>query len=368
MTEAEVGKTITVIASYTDDHGTLETVANTQSATVANLNDAPTGSVNITGTATQGQTLTVTNTLADVDGLGAITYTWQANGSALPGATGNTYFLTAAEVGKTITVLASYTDGYGVTETLASAATAVIANSTPVGTLGQNIGTTVFTTVPFTFPLSFSNNMASSVSYSVNLVDAIAPNSATFFADNTASLNHKFVNATKDVVIINATPDQQSQAASTSSEQQTVIAQSRENSMAANFKDVQTSAKPDYPIDMEHVFTEGEQQALWQRLDSLRQQIDQSELHHHALEVNIIVGSTLSLTAGFVSWALRGGTLLASLLSNVPLLKRFDPLPIFIAAKKSATPVKSENQQHSDEEIEDKLEQLFSLAVRDEDE
>jgi hypothetical protein len=29
-----------------------------------------------------------------------------------------------------------------------------------------------------------------------------------------------------------------------------------------------------------------------------------------------------------VSWVLRGGSLLASLMSTVPLLKRFDPLPI----------------------------------------
>ena len=37
---------------------------------------------------------------------------------------------------------------------------------------------------------------------------------------------------------------------------------------------------------------------------------------------------TASLTAGIVSWVLRGGSLLASLMSTVPLLNRFDPLPI----------------------------------------
>ncbi|MBT8436526.1 MAG: hypothetical protein KJP11_04065, partial [Gammaproteobacteria bacterium] len=35
-----------------------------------------------------------------------------------------------------------------------------------------------------------------------------------------------------------------------------------------------------------------------------------------------------SLTVGIVSWVLRGGALLASLMSAVPLLNRFDPLPI----------------------------------------
>ncbi|MCF3564568.1 hypothetical protein L2E75_00195 [Planktothrix agardhii 1807] len=39
---------------------------------VANINDLPTGNVSITGTATQNQTLTATNTLADADGLGTL--------------------------------------------------------------------------------------------------------------------------------------------------------------------------------------------------------------------------------------------------------------------------------------------------------
>ena len=74
VTEAEVGKVITVEASYTDGHGTPELVSSATTSAVANVNDAPTGSVTIDDTTpTQGQTLTVSNTLADVDGLGAIT-------------------------------------------------------------------------------------------------------------------------------------------------------------------------------------------------------------------------------------------------------------------------------------------------------
>ena len=46
------------------------------------------------------------------------------------------------------------------------------------------------------------------------------------------------------------------------------------------------------------------------------------------IEVKVFVGATTSLTAGIVSWVLRGGSLLASLMGAVPLLNRFDPLPI----------------------------------------
>jgi len=40
------------------------------------------------------------------------------------------------------------------------------------------------------------------------------------------------------------------------------------------------------------------------------------------------MGATATLTAGIVSWVLRGGSLLASLMSTVPLFNQFDPFPI----------------------------------------
>ena len=43
-------------------------------------NNPPTGVVTITGTATQGQTLTADNNLTDADGLGTITYQWKRDG------------------------------------------------------------------------------------------------------------------------------------------------------------------------------------------------------------------------------------------------------------------------------------------------
>jgi len=57
------------VASYTDNQGTPETVTSSATAAVANINDAPTGSVNLSGTAEQYQTLSADNTLADIDGI-----------------------------------------------------------------------------------------------------------------------------------------------------------------------------------------------------------------------------------------------------------------------------------------------------------
>ncbi|MFM7120247.1 MAG: lectin-like protein, partial [Gammaproteobacteria bacterium] len=119
LTQAQVGKAITVEVSYTDAQSTVEgPLVSAATTPIANVNDAPTGAVTITGTPTQGQTLSVSHTLADADGLGAITYRWFASGSATAIGTGSSYVLTQAEVGKTISVVASYMDGFGAVESV----------------------------------------------------------------------------------------------------------------------------------------------------------------------------------------------------------------------------------------------------------
>ena len=117
---ADVGHTIDVVASYTDGHGTAESKASAATAAVTNVNDPPTGTVTISGTAPGDQVLTASNTLADADGLGTISYQWQRDGVNVGGATGTAYTLGNADVGHTIDVVASYTDGHGTAEAVTS--------------------------------------------------------------------------------------------------------------------------------------------------------------------------------------------------------------------------------------------------------
>jgi Ca2+-binding RTX toxin-like protein len=96
-------------------------------------NHLPTGGITISGYAVKNQTLIIDNSLADADGLGSINYQWKANGIAINGATGSSYILTQSQIGKTITVTATYIDNLGSLETKTSAATAtVVGNFTPV--------------------------------------------------------------------------------------------------------------------------------------------------------------------------------------------------------------------------------------------
>jgi hypothetical protein len=126
LTQAQVGKAITVVGSYTDGFSTAESIASSATAAVANVNDSPTGSVTISGTPTQGQILTAANTLADVDGMGTVSYQWRADGTNISGATSSTFTLTNAQVGKTISVVASYTDTLGTVESKVSSATVAV--------------------------------------------------------------------------------------------------------------------------------------------------------------------------------------------------------------------------------------------------
>ena len=125
------------IATRVSD-GVAPAVTGTKAFTGTAVNDAPTGTVTITGTAAQGQTLTAANTLADVDGLGTVAYQWKAAGIVITGATASTLLLAAAQVGKVITVTASYTDGKGTAESVASTATAAVAPPPITGTAGAD--------------------------------------------------------------------------------------------------------------------------------------------------------------------------------------------------------------------------------------
>ncbi|MCH6259104.1 Ig-like domain-containing protein, partial [Puniceicoccaceae bacterium K14] len=128
LTQADVDSNIRVVASYTDDQETEESKTSSSTATVANVNDEPTGVVSISGTPTEDEILTASNTLADEDGLGAIAYQWQRDEADISGATNSSYTLTQADVDSTIQVVANYTDGYGTAESVPSSAAAAVAN------------------------------------------------------------------------------------------------------------------------------------------------------------------------------------------------------------------------------------------------
>ncbi|MFV0513768.1 MAG: beta strand repeat-containing protein [Jhaorihella sp.] len=126
--QEDVGRIIQLRATYTDGFGTEETVLSAETTPVANVNDAPTGTVSISGTAEVGQTLTAdTSAISDADGLGVFSYGWLRNGAAIAGATEASYTPVSADAGARLSVSVRYTDGGGTGEALTSARTDAVA-------------------------------------------------------------------------------------------------------------------------------------------------------------------------------------------------------------------------------------------------
>ena len=128
---SDVGKTIKVKVSFTDDADNEETLTSEATVEVAAAsNRDATGAPTISGTPQVRETLTAdTADIADEDGLTnvAYRYQWIAGGSDINGATSSTHTLTASEQGKTIKVKVSFTDAADNEETLTSEATVEVA-------------------------------------------------------------------------------------------------------------------------------------------------------------------------------------------------------------------------------------------------
>ncbi|MEM7122608.1 MAG: FecR domain-containing protein [Pseudomonadota bacterium] len=129
----QVGNAVRVVVSYTDGQGTGESVTSDPTAPIGNLNDPPVGDVLIDGVAQENALLTAdTSGLSDADGLGDLSYQWQAlvDGvwTDVAGATDDTFTPDDPEVGSQLRVVVSYTDGNGTAESVTSGATDPVTN------------------------------------------------------------------------------------------------------------------------------------------------------------------------------------------------------------------------------------------------
>jgi Ca2+-binding RTX toxin-like protein len=103
-------------------------------------NVAPTGGIMIDGSAETGAVLMVVSSLEDADGVGSLSYQWQRDGATIVGETAATYTVDNADIGARITVSASYTDGRGKLESVASTPSSVVVERVvDLGTSGADI-------------------------------------------------------------------------------------------------------------------------------------------------------------------------------------------------------------------------------------
>ncbi|MDQ0322363.1 VCBS repeat-containing protein [Pararhizobium capsulatum DSM 1112] len=133
LQQAQVGRQVRILATYTDSQGNIATVSSAPTSAIANANDV--GVATITGTPVQGKTLTAAAT--DLDGLANVTmtYSWQqligTTWTNISGATGQAWTLQAAQLGRQVRVRVSYTDQLsGVESNRTSAPTPLVSPAT----------------------------------------------------------------------------------------------------------------------------------------------------------------------------------------------------------------------------------------------
>ena len=171
LVEADVGKTLRVRVTFTDRGGYAESLTSEATQAVTNndsvSNTPATGLPTISGTAQVGETLTAdTSGIDDADGLDnvAFSYQWIASDADTAGATGDSYTLVEADVGKTLRVRVTFTDRGGYAESLTSEATAAVAAApTPLTAGFEDVPESHSGEDAFTFRIAFSEPI--SISY-----------------------------------------------------------------------------------------------------------------------------------------------------------------------------------------------------------
>lgn len=129
LVSADEGETLTVVQTATNSEGS-DTAESAPTGTIGAALAAPviTGVPTISGTETEGQTLTATPASVAGNPTPTRTWQWERSGSAISGATSSTYTLVAADVGETLTVVQTETNSQGV-DSAESAATGTISEA-----------------------------------------------------------------------------------------------------------------------------------------------------------------------------------------------------------------------------------------------
>ncbi|SFG42837.1 putative Ig domain-containing protein, partial [Neptunomonas qingdaonensis] len=303
LVDADVGQTITVEARYTDARGTNEAVLSNSISGITNVNDAPSGAVLISGTFAENEILTASNTLADEDGLGTITYHWQRNGSDI-GSTGSSYLLTDEDMGKKITVQARYTDLTGVAERVSSSPLIATVTVDDIES-GSSAPLAEKVLVP-----------AEVKEIEDKVAEEKAPVTIKVEADNppevVASTAVKFV-APPEL------PSFEPNEINTNNIKPLALA-------IGNQTSVMTDLKASW-LQLSDPLMMVNSSGLMNGLDQMEKQFQQ-RIGLDQMVVGSSIAMSTSLSVGYVAWLLRSGVLLSSVLTSLPAWRFIDPLPI----------------------------------------
>lgn len=161
LTDEQIGKRVSAQAKYIDDGGINESYVTDPSDAVAAVAFA--AELAISGDALIGSTLTAN--VSDENGFDPATvlYQWQADGSDIENAVLSTFELTEQQFGSAITVMATFEDNRGFSESVTSSATAPVARVNEQGSV-TIVGSPTIGNV-LTAEVDDADGIANSISY-----------------------------------------------------------------------------------------------------------------------------------------------------------------------------------------------------------
>ncbi|WP_159084833.1 DUF4347 domain-containing protein [Dongshaea marina] len=316
-TDQDVGKTLRVAVSYTDDQGTDEgTFYSGATAEIANINDLPQGSVSIVGQVGIGQTMTLSHNLTDADGLGDFSYQWEINGQPIAGATGDSYQLSAADIGQQLTVTLSYQDQRGTAEAVTSSPLSLVVTPipTPIALVQQEAEVA-----------EEDESTEESLDESEALLADEAQDDIPVMADS-GEFDNLIANAISPFSLSQLTHQvadslvqDELQSRGQESDSEVGVTVKRDLFTTTTFSRLLSSKLAPLALYDSSDFIHG--------LNDLNERAQQSM----KVETTLIGGSialSTGLSIGYVIWLARSGVLLSTVLSSLPAWRFIDPLPI----------------------------------------
>ncbi|MCB1876930.1 MAG: putative Ig domain-containing protein, partial [Chromatiales bacterium] len=392
LTDDDVGTIITVVARYTDERGHQESVASDPVGPIANVNDPATGDWVITGSATEGQIIFAERRLvADADGLGPFQYQWMRDGSPIAGATGTAYQLSGNDVGAYVYLQVSFVDGHGTNETMTSAgivpqplltpelidlldsATQSAVNEPSTSTAGSSPPpgverlTTAFAGTSTTDGTLQEKEPDEEQTELPDTAEELTQTSQTSPTEAEPPL---YALSDDVFAIAPVSPLSAESISSVLATTTTITTDDLRQDLPTyelptpQFLDVQNLDLNPVTLASYNLATNdrtGDNRTLDRSIEEMAFQM-QSSADAHELETRLrseaVIGLAVSLTAGFVSWVLRAGSLLASFVAVLPVWRHFDPLPILSNFKSDAKKKTGAGEENPDNaEVENIFEQ-----------
>ncbi|WP_261842179.1 DUF4347 domain-containing protein [Aliamphritea ceti] len=353
----DVGLQISVRVSYADGHSTNESVTSIQTAAVVNVNDLPVGLPTTSGTVTEDQTLTVdTGGISDADGLGGFSYQWLRDGSDIGGATGTGYVLGDGDVGSQISVRVSYADGHSTSESVTSVQTAaVISSPQPTESVPESL--------PEISDVVSENTEEPEVQAASVQIDELSEESVAEAGETRTEEALVDSNGEQQVpasdILIPEPVDAALLADVLSNEQQELRGDGAGGAgyqfeqqvplKTLDLKNIEIAEYKTGAAEYVRLQSQVENTAFINSLAEMNRDLDadhEERQQNNTVVHETVIGVTMSLSVGVISWVFKSGSLIASFMSVAPLWKQFDPLPVLgNKQSKTGTQVSGDNGQ-----------------------